>query len=1391
MGRRARRVAFGALLLLLAMVVGVGLFARSTRALQWAASQLSATVEQAGGRLVFTDLSGSLFTAIGAARIDYEQVDGTRATLTGVEIDPSLAALWNRQLVFDRIAIATAGIERPASDEPAVEPQSLALPIEVRIDRATVDRLSWRSGSTAIELAGLDFAYRGGPDRHEVDAFSVRLPGLAGPTEADTVVLTLGGRIDARAPFALAAKLGVSADALGSAEAVLGGRLAEVGVEGTLAGNAAREWLKARVAATIAPFSTTMLPSLRLAAEGIDAAVVSKGAPRTALDVEVEARVASGAPVRGRVRVVNRLPGEIGAGRIPVTGLDAGFEFEPAARRAVLAPLRVALAGGGSVEGRGTVALPVDGKGPAFDTTWQLSVAGLDLKALDARLVPTRLSGKVGLALTPERQRFDVALDQRGSSRPGAVASNAPVASVAGVASAVAAIAPDAGSLHLEAVGQRTGPEIVLDRLLLRAGAVAAAAGAAGSDGGEASGRARIRLDGERAFEGELQLRAFDPSRFMAAAGAAGAPGAAAAAKAGVPPASINATVSARGRLQPSWQARIDATLAPSRIALSAPTAAEPSPRMLALRGRVGGQFSAERIEDADILLSSGRNTLRVTGSNGTPASVLEVVLDANEPSLFLPGAAGQLSAVASLTGNLRAPVAKFSLKGSRLSYAGQAVSQLGGTGDADLSRNPPRFDVALDARALTIAGAALSQANLRFGGTTTVHSLSLALRGNDVDAKLLLEGGLTTPPPAARPRWAGRLVDARNDGRYPVQLVAPAALELSPVLAMLAPARLQVGEGRVQVDELRWEPGRLATRGSLSSFPAGGLVDLLVSPSPSPAPGAAPAQAGAAAKGNAAATAKAKTNASAITANPNLNPKAATPSAPGYDSTLRIGGQWALASTPRLNGTLTLRREDGDVALRGSPPFALGLSRVELDARFVDDRLQAQARIEGSALGEANATLALEPSPALSMASPMVLRADLAIRTLKPFERYVGAFADIDGALAARVEATGTPSKPQLSGSLRGERLRFNAPQIGVALRDGRLDARLADGVLDVVQLEAVAGEGTFSAKGRVPLREGISAATLAWRADRMTLLSRPDRRLVVDGSGTLAAEKNRMVLAGQVVAREGYIEFGRSTRIVLGEDVVVVGRSAKPAGGPARSPLAVRLDLDLGNAFRVVGSGLDAVIAGKIRIASADDGALRAVGNIATERGTFAAFGQRLDISRGQLVFNGPIDNPGIEVVALRRLPSVEIGVEITGTVRALRVRTTSNPPMSQGEQLSWLVLGRSLESASQADVAMVAGIAGSMMGGDGVPMTRRIAEAFGLDNIGIGNSSTGAIAGQVLTVGKRLSDRVYIAYEQAVTTATYLLRVELELRRFVSLRAEAGAVSGFGIFYTRTLR
>jgi hypothetical protein len=58
MGRRVRRVAFGALLLLLAMAVGVGLFARSTRALQWAEEWRRSSPLHVTRRVVRTALGG-------------------------------------------------------------------------------------------------------------------------------------------------------------------------------------------------------------------------------------------------------------------------------------------------------------------------------------------------------------------------------------------------------------------------------------------------------------------------------------------------------------------------------------------------------------------------------------------------------------------------------------------------------------------------------------------------------------------------------------------------------------------------------------------------------------------------------------------------------------------------------------------------------------------------------------------------------------------------------------------------------------------------------------------------------------------------------------------------------------------------------------------------------------------------------------------------------------------------------------------------------------------------------------------------------------------------------------------------------------------------------------
>ena len=63
------------------------------------------------------------------------------------------------------------------------------------------------------------------------------------------------------------------------------------------------------------------------------------------------------------------------------------------------------------------------------------------------------------------------------------------------------------------------------------------------------------------------------------------------------------------------------------------------------------------------------------------------------------------------------------------------------------------------------------------------------------------------------------------------------------------------------------------------------------------------------------------------------------------------------------------------------------------------------------------------------------------------------------------------------------------------------------------------------------------------------------------------------------------------------------------------------------------------------------------------------------------------------------------------------------------------------------------------------------------------------TSDASGQVVAVGKRLSDKLSLIYEQGLSVASNALRLEYSVSRTLTLRAEAGTVSGVGLFYRKT--
>ena len=574
-------------------------------------------------------------------------------------------------------------------------------------------------------------------------------------------------------------------------------------------------------------------------------------------------------------------------------------------------------------------------------------------------------------------------------------------------------------------------------------------------------------------------------------------------------------------------------------------------------------------------------------------------------------------------------------------------------------------------------------------------------------------------------------------------------AVEAGPGRIAIGEAAVALGEGRLAIRRLRWERGRLSTQGELAGVA--------------------------------------------------IAPFLALAGLPGeVATTLMVRGAWSIDTTPRLNGTIALARESGDVTL-GDPAsgdsarLPLELTRFELAARLVDDATSGTVALDATRLGTANATFELGRGPAaepgtLSVDAPLAARATAAIASLRPLGALLDRQAIVDGAVNATLAVDGTPRSPRVTGRIDATGLALGIPSHGVRLVDGRLAATIDADALRVDEFEIRGGEGRLAARGIAP-RAGDTALT--WEAENLRLFGLPDRLLTVDGAGKLQIVRGQVVLEGAVAAREGYFEFARGSGATLGDDVVVVGRPAKPARAAARqrSPLRATLDLDFGRKFRIVGAGLDTGLTGKLRVETRDSGEFIGRGEVAAARGLYFFLGQRLEIERGRLIFDGPLENPALDVFAVRRGLEVEPGVELTGTLRNPRVQLVSRPPLPDGDKLAWLVLGRGLATASGTDAILLQSAAASLLDdANAIPIGRRIALSMGLDDIGV-KAGTGSVQGSAVSVGKRLSDRLYLTFEQGLAAARTLVTLEYLLGRGFRVRASGGQDSSMGIFYTRS--
>lgn len=752
--------------------------------------------------------------------------------------------------------------------------------------------------------------------------------------------------------------------------------------------------------------------------------------------------------------------------------------------------------------------------------------------------------------------------------------------------------------------------------------------------------------------------------------------------------------------------------------------------RDLTLRGAGGWDGRNRSLRLRNLQARSGASRATVDGRLGARWE-LSWTLASPDLRDLLPGAAGELNGEGTARGRAENLAVSARLRGADLRYRETAAQSLTLDADVDLSGAGPST--------LTLRVAGLFAAGRRWdlavdgGGRPQDHRIELSLRGDGRAADLTLTGEWRAPD------WRGRLTAARIDpGLGPVwNLADPAGLDYTGGDLHLDRACLATGDARACLTADAGA-GRADGRFDLDALPLA-LAGLLLPPE--------------------------------VT----------------VDGTLSAAGDFAYAGgAPRLDlefhtteVAVHAPRIDDEDALLGVAP---GGGRLRLSPEDGELTFDFELRPAGGL----SANLTLGPGAALAErdvdGSIQVAMPDLA-----PFALLSPEVDQLGGQLDGTLRLGGRLGTPSIRGELALTGGRAVLPRPGLTLSDVELRLAGENGAL-ALSGGARSGEGRLTLSGR--LRPTPTPdVELRVTGENFRILDTRDARVAVSPDLELTLAGRRVGVRGSVHVPGALItprDIGAAGAVPVSRDQVIVH-----GGEPAAPPLTVDAEvrLTLGDDVRVEALGLKADLGGAVSLRQRPGRLATASGELAVIEGEYRAYGQGLQIQTGKLLYSGgPVDNPGLDVRAVRRpREDVTVGVAVRGSLREPDFRLFSEPAMSQTEQLSWLVLGRPLEQTSGGESSALAQAAIGLGLYSGDFLGRRLQDTLGLDTIGVESEAGGPREQAAFVIGKYLSPKLYVSYGIGLFEPVNVLKLRYEISRRWTLLTESGTESGGDITYS----
>ncbi len=383
-------------------------------------------------------------------------------------------------------------------------------------------------------------------------------------------------------------------------------------------------------------------------------------------------------------------------------------------------------------------------------------------------------------------------------------------------------------------------------------------------------------------------------------------------------------------------------------------------------------------------------------------------------------------------------------------------------------------------------------------------------------------------------------------------------------------------------------------------------------------------------------------------------------------------------------------------------------------------------------------------------------------------------------GSLKGNTSISGTPRAPRISGNMKLEDGELEIAELGVTLTDITVEIFNRAKSLGFL-LSTRSGEGELQGRGEVAFSDsGNPALQCTFMGENFELIATEEYVIRVTPDVQLLLNDEETSLSGRINIPYARINWKPAEDLISpSNDIIIISEDDEIYH--KKKELSTDLQLVLGEDVEFAAFGLNSRLQGDLKLQNFSDKPLALLGELRVVDGKFSFYTAELDITEGRLSFSGgPVEDPGVEIRAVRIVEKKTVGIDVSGSAQELDVQLFSEPFMDETSILSYLLVGSSLDSSTANELSAL-GRAASSLGLTGInSLTSGIDSFVPLDEIYFDGSEQGDTS---LVLGKYLTKDLFVGYDHNLFDNIGEFKVRYNLGRGFSVETQSSvnATSG----------